>query len=132
MHRGSNTEKDHVAIHKDKQCGSSSLQAQLWRNDEHSVNQQGSQMSFTKSEQHLYTHTEISKNYINEISQLFENLVDVPSHICLINQKNCRGKILTLECECNTGKSHTLHGINENGAKYACIQIFHIDNRSGR
>ena len=48
VHRGSYTGKDQIAIPTDKQPGSSSLQAQLWRNDELSEYQQESQLSPTK------------------------------------------------------------------------------------
>ena len=32
--------------------------------------------------------------------------------------------------ECNNGKSHTRHMRLMGGAKYACIQIYHINDRS--
>ena len=55
--------KDQIAIPEDKH-DSSSLQVQLWRNDELSAYQQGSQLSPHQSEHSPNTHTGMSRTYI--------------------------------------------------------------------
>ena len=83
VHRGSHTGKDQIVILKDKQPGSPSLQAPLWRNDEIFEYQQESQLFSSKSEHTLHTHTEISKNtYMKWVLIFFFR--NLPSHLYFI------------------------------------------------
>ena len=115
VHRGNHKGKDQIVISKDKQPGSLSLQAPLWRNNDPSEYQWELQLSSTKVS---IRYTCILKwSTLHEINLEF---LTACAPICI--WKLCRWKISNLRCKCNTGKNQTPPEIKLS-AKYVYIQI---------